>query len=298
VAAMTSIQIDIKQKTYAAKGTAKAHLAIENFQLSLEANQFVCLVGSSGCGKTTLLNSIAGLDTDFVGEIIVGQQAIKPTIGYVFQNPRLLPWRTVRENIELALNPPQFPFEKGTVWNPFSKAKTKSPLSKGKSHHPPLFKGKNNSPLFKGGQGGFQESSFVDTLLQIMQLDTVQNVYPERLSLGMSRRVAIIRAFAINPDVLLMDEPFVSLDPPTARQVRSLLIQLWQQRPHTVLFVTHDLREAIALADKLVFLSPPPMQIISQIAVPIPRHQREDEKVIDAFRQQLISDHPAISALL
>jgi NitT/TauT family transport system ATP-binding protein len=267
---MTSIQIDIKQKTYAAKGTAKAHLAIENFQLSLEANQFVCLVGSSGCGKTTLLNSIAGLDTDFVGEIIVGQQAIKPTIGYVFQNPRLLPWRTVRENIELALNPPQSPFEKGEA----------------------------KSPLFKGGQGGFPETSFVDTLLQIMQLDTVQNVYPERLSLGMSRRVAIIRAFAINPDVLLMDEPFVSLDPPTARQVRSLLIQLWQQRPHTILFVTHDLREAIALADKLVFLSPPPMQIIRQIAVPIPRHQREDEKVIDAFRQQLISDHPAISALL
>jgi NitT/TauT family transport system ATP-binding protein len=114
----------------------------------------------------------------------------------------------------------------------------------------------------------------------------------------MSRRVAIIRAFAINPDVLLMDEPFVSLDPPTARQVRSLLIRLWQQRPHTVLFVTHDLREAIALADKLVFLSPPPMQIISQISVPIPRNNRDDETVIEAFRQQLIADYPAINALL
>lgn len=247
---MTDIFIDIKQKTYAAQGTAQAHTAIENFQLSLESNQFVCLVGSSGCGKTTLLNCIAGLDNDFVGEILVGQQHIKPKIGYVFQNPRLLPWRTVRENIELALeNPKQF-------------------------------------------------SEAIDSLLQIMQLDSVQNVYPERLSLGMSRRVAIIRAFAINPDVLLMDEPFVSLDPPTARQVRNLLVQLWQQRPHTVLFVTHDLREAIALADKLVFLSPPPMQIISEIKVPIARDKRDDEQMIEAFRQQLISDYPAINGLL
>ncbi len=271
---MTVIQIDIKQKTYAAQGAAKAHLAIENFQLSLESNQFVCLVGSSGCGKTTLLNSIAGLDTDFVGDILLGEQAIKPTIGYVFQNPRLLPWRTVRENIELAVNP-------------------SSPLYK---------RGRENllqSPFFKDGQGGFKTSEdFIDFLLKIMQLDSVQAVYPERLSLGMSRRVALIRAFAINPDVLLMDEPFVSLDPPTARQVRQLLSQLWQQRPHTVLFVTHDLREAIALADKLVFLSPPPMQIISQINVPIPRCQREDEKMIDDFRQQLMRDYPAIHALL
>ena len=247
---MTDIHIDIKQKTYAGKGSAKAHLAIENFQLSLESNQFVCLVGSSGCGKTTLLNSIAGLDTDFVGEILLWQQQLKPKIGYVFQNPRLLPWRTVRENIELALE---------------------------------------NIP---------QATETVDYLLQMMQLDTVQTVYPERLSLGMSRRVAITRAFAINPDVLLMDEPFVSLDPPTARQVRNLLLQLWQQRPHTVLFVTHDLREAIALADKLVFLSPPPMQILSQIPVPIARDRRDDESVIEAFRQQLITDYPAINGLL
>jgi len=248
---MTDIHIDIKQKTYAAKGTAKAHLAIENFKLSLESGQFVCLVGSSGCGKTTLLNSIAGLDTDFVGKIIVGQQHITPKIGYVFQNPRLLPWRTVRENIELAL------------------------------------------PKLTQEQAGF-----IDNLLHIMQLDNVQNVYPERLSLGMSRRVAIIRAFAINPDVLLMDEPFVSLDPPTARQVRSLLQQLWQQRPHTVLFVTHDLREAIALADKLIFLSPPPMQIISQIPVPLARNQRDDETLIEDFRQQLLSNYPEITQLL
>jgi NitT/TauT family transport system ATP-binding protein len=131
-----------------------------------------------------------------------------------------------------------------------------------------------------------------------MQLSDVQQVYPERLSLGMQRRVAIIRAFAINPDILLMDEPFVSLDAPSARQVRNLLYSLWQQRPHTVLFVSHDLREAIALADRLIFLSPPPMRIISDIPVNIPRELRNDEAQIEAFRERLLSQHPAINGLL
>jgi len=134
--------------------------------------------------------------------------------------------------------------------------------------------------------------------LEIMQLTQSQHEYPERLSVGMNRRVAIIRAFAVNPDLLLMDEPFVSLDPPTARDVRSLLLQLWQQRPHTVLFVTHDLREAIALADRLIFLASAPMRVINDIVVPIPRTQRHDEAAIENFRQQLINHYPDIKHLL
>ncbi|MGZ8928246.1 MAG: ABC transporter ATP-binding protein, partial [Methylobacter sp.] len=199
---MTDIQININNKTY----PTATKPSIEGLKLSLNSNEFICLVGPSGCGKTTLLNIIAGLDNDYDGEILVGQQHTHPKIGYIFQNPRLLPWRTVRDNIELALDD-------------------------------------NQSP------------EVIDALLEVMQLTQAQHVYPERLSLGMSRRVAIIRAFAVDPEVLLMDEPFVSLDAPTARQVRELLLKLWQQRPHTVLFVTHDLREAIALADRLVFLS-------------------------------------------
>jgi NitT/TauT family transport system ATP-binding protein len=141
-------------------------------------------------------------------------------------------------------------------------------------------------------------TTIVDTLLAQMQLTDVQHVYPERLSLGMSRRVAITRAFAINPDVLLMDEPFVSLDAPTARHVRNLLINLWQQRPHTVLFVTHNLREAIALADKLVFLSSSPMQIIQEMRVPIARNQRDNEDLTEAFRQELLTHSLEIKCLL
>lgn len=233
------IVINIKSKTYPAKGRAGQHLAIADFKLAINANEFVCLVGPSGCGKTTLLNIVADLDRDYDGEIKVGQVQTQSKIGYVFQNPRLLPWRTVRENIELAIED-----------NP--------------------------------------SAENIDTLLDVMQLSQFQHVYPERLSLGMSRRVAIIRAFAINPNVLLMDEPFVSLDAATARQIRTLTVKLWQQRPHTVLFVTHDLREAITLADRIVFLSFAPMQVVREIKVPIARHERDNEQVIEAFRQQLL----------
>ncbi len=276
---MTDIQININNKTY----PTAAKPSIANLKLSLNSNEFVCLVGPSGCGKTTLLNIIAGLDNDYDGEIlcrtgslpvaalltsreggnaencrgqsrpsssaVVGHQHTHPKIGYVFQNPRLLPWRTVRENIELALDAKQSP-------------------------------------------------EVIDALLEVMQLTQAQHSYPERLSLGMSRRAAIIRAFAVDPELLLMDEPFVSLDAPTARQVRELLVKLWQQRPHTVLFVTHDLREAIALADRLVFLSASPMQIVSEITVPIARSERHNEIAIEAFRQQLLANHPEIKQLL
>jgi ABC-type nitrate/sulfonate/bicarbonate transport system ATPase subunit len=239
------IAIDITSKTYPAKGRAGQLVAIADLRFVVNSNEFVCLVGPSGCGKTTLLNIIADLDRDYEGNINVNQHKTHSKIGYVFQNPRLLPWRTVRENIELALE------EKPSSEN-------------------------------------------IDALLEVMQLTQFQHVYPERLSLGMSRRVAIIRAFAINPDVLLMDEPFVSLDAPTARQVRSLLVTLWQQRPHTVLFVTHDLREAITLADRIVFLSSAPMQVIREIKVSIARSDRDNEKTTETFRQQLLRDYPEL----
>ena len=246
---MSDIQINIINKTYPAIEQAGSHTAIADLNLNLKSGEFICLVGPSGCGKTTLLNIIADLDNDYQGSIGLSQQSVRPKIGYIFQNPRLLPWHTVRENIELVVE---------------------DPLS----------------------------ANIIDNLLEVMQLTPSQHVYPERLSLGMSRRVAITRAFAVDPDLLLMDEPFVSLDAPTARQVRALLLSLWQQRPHTVLFVTHDLREAIALADRLIFLSVSPMSVISEINVPIPRAERHDEAAIEAFRQQLLNDYPAIKELL
>lgn len=233
------ISITVNSKLYPATEDALPRRVINDFRLALKDNEFVCLVGPSGCGKTTLLNLVAGLDDDFDGEIRFDEREENHKIGYVFQNPRLLPWRTVRENIELALNEPA-------------------------------------------------PSGAIDNLLEVMQLADFQHVYPERLSLGMSRRVAIIRAFAINPDLLLMDEPFVSLDSATAQQVRDLLIGLWQQRPHTVLFVTHDLREAIALADRIVFLTSAPMQTLNEVVVPFSRSERQNQQLIEQFRHDLL----------
>jgi NitT/TauT family transport system ATP-binding protein len=246
---MSDFHIQVADKSYPDKNhPGRVHQAIANLKLTIEDHEFVCLVGPSGCGKTTLLNIIAGLDTDFDGQIrLSAKQSAK--IGYVFQNPRLLPWRTVRENIELAC--PE---------------KT--------------------------------DTGVLDELLDIMELSRVQQSYPQQLSLGMSRRVAILRAFAIQPDLLLMDEPFVSLDAPTARRVRELLMKLWRQRAHTVLFVTHDLREAIALADRIVFLSRPPMQVVGEVKISLTAEQRLQEGEVDSFRQQLLQQHPVIAQLL
>lgn len=246
---MTGIQIDIRSKRFKAAGRAKTHLAIKDLRFSVRSGEFSCLVGPSGCGKTTLLNIVAGLDHDFEGRITIDTADHRPSIGYVFQEPRLLPWRTVRQNVEFVLQP----------------------------HRP-------HEPI--------------DELLSALGLEHVRQVYPERLSLGMSRRVALARAFVIRPDLLLMDEPFVSLDAPTARKVRNLLAQVWNQRPHTVLFVTHDVREAIRLADRLVFLSHAPARIVGEVPVSIPRSERNREHLIEEFRRKLLSEHPEISRLL
>ena len=242
---MKLLTIDIQEKRYPALAGSPEHCAIRDLKLSLDSDEFVCLVGPSGCGKTTLLHIVSGLDQDFEGTITTHGL----TTGYVFQQPRLLPWRTVRQNIELVLPEPLI----ARAW--------------------------------------------VDHLLEVMNLTQVAAQYPERLSLGMSRRVALVRAFALEPTLLLMDEPFVSLDAPTARRIMELMIRVWEERPHAVMFVTHDLREAIGLADRIVFLQPPPAAIQREIAITIPRSQRT-ETVITDFRQHLLDNYPDIARLL
>jgi NitT/TauT family transport system ATP-binding protein len=238
-----NIQIDNKSFLNTADNTTKQ--VIKNLSLSLKNNEFVCLVGHSGCGKTSLLNMLAGLDVDFSGNITLG--VTQPKIGYIFQSPRLLPWRTVEENIRLATS---------------------------------------------------CSTAMLDFLLDSMALTQEKNHFPAHLSLGMCRRVAIARAFATNPDLLLMDEPFVSLDSPTARKARQLLVNLWNKKPHKVLFVTHDLREAISLADRIIFLDSKPMTVLTEILVNIPRAERSNESKIEQFRQQLFIDYPEIHTLL
>jgi ABC-type nitrate/sulfonate/bicarbonate transport system ATPase subunit len=179
-------------------------------ELTLAAREIVAIVGPSGCGKTTLLRIVGGLDTDFVGELQWFRGSV-PRIGQVFQEPRLLPWRTVRQNVLLAQHDP----------------------------NPPV----------------------ADELLEALDLAAFRDAYPSKLSLGMARRVAIARAFAIEPELVLLDEPFVSLDPAMAERSREVLLKAWHARPTAGLLVTHDHDEAAALADRIVVLDCRPARI-------------------------------------
>jgi ABC-type nitrate/sulfonate/bicarbonate transport system ATPase subunit len=237
------VEIDIRSKRFPAVGAAEARLVLENLRLSLRFGDFVGVFGPSGCGKTTLLNIVAGLDPDFQGSVHLApaDRGGIPVIGYVFQNPRLLPWRTVEENVRLVL-----------------------------PSHPAT-------------------DDRVGEILDAVGLTDARHVYPNRLSVGMSRRAALARAFVIEPELLLMDEPFVSIDVTAANRLRRLLLSMLDERPTTVLFVTHDLREAISLADRIAVISAPPAAVVADVAVDIPRDQRTGDAV-ERFRARLLDE--------
>jgi NitT/TauT family transport system ATP-binding protein len=133
-------------------------------------------------------------------------------------------------------------------------------------------------------------------ILVEMGLESTLDSYPNRLSGGMQRRVALARAFVIEPRLLLLDEPFVSLDVPAADHLRGLLLDLWQRRPTTVLFVTHDLREALQLADRVLFMSASPGRVVLDFRVDLPRPRRADDPAIEALRRRLLAEHPDLLA--
>ncbi len=243
---MSEVRVDLHKKYFPDMSGEGCRQALDQICFSVEKGEFLAIVGPSGCGKTTLLNLIAGLDMDCEGDIALEGAAEKalPNIGYVFQTPRLLPWRTVFENVCLALK----------------------------------------APVLKKG--------FVEKLLAEAGLTEFRDAYPEKLSLGQRRRAAIVRAFAVTPDLLLMDEPFVSLDRPTAERLRRLLLDVWGARPTTVLFVTHDLDEAITLADRVLVLSDGPATLLADVSIAVPREERTAE-VLAEFRQRLQSPEKA-----
>lgn len=232
---MTGIAIDIQEKRYPAVAGTPSREIFRDFRLDVEPHGIVVLLGPSGLGKTTLLNMVAGLDRDYRGSVTFS--GARPRIAYAFQSPRLLPWRTVLENVVL-------------------------PLRSGEES---LARGR--------------------TMLAEVGLADAADAYPERLSLGQQRRVALARAFVIEPDVLLMDEPFVSLDEASAGKLRSLLRTLLVRRPATVLFVTHHSREAVELASRIVMLDGSPARIVRDVEVGLSLAERGSSVAIDAFKR-------------
>jgi NitT/TauT family transport system ATP-binding protein len=229
---LARLEVAIRQKAYSA-ATGGTLRVIDELTFSLGKGEVGALVGPSGCGKTTLLRIIAGLDADYVGEVHLPDHG---RLGMVFQEPRLLPWRTVEHNVRLAV--PQVTDDELT------------------------------------------------SLFAALGLAAHRQHYPGELSLGLARRVALARAFAVNPDLLLLDEPFVSLDDALATRLRDELAELVTRRPVTTLLVTHNVEEAIALADRLFLLSPSPTRVMAELVIPNPRSKRTPEELA-AFRGQI-----------
>lgn len=240
---MQNITINIRKKEYLDPNNKTfSYIAIKNLNAKISKGQFCSIIGPSGCGKTTLLNLISGLDKTYDGYIGLGKNKKIQNVrtAYMFQNPRLLPWLNVLQNVEVVLSKKQ-------------KETTKS-----------------------------------KEILSLMGLNKFLNYYPSKLSGGMQRRVALARSFATEPELLILDEPFTSLDQPVADLLRKMLLKLWTKQPTTVLFVTHNINEAIYLADKIIFLSNSPAKVLKEINIPIPRPRDFNNKNIQKLKENIL----------
>lgn len=204
--------------------------AIRNVSLNVVANEFVSVLGPSGCGKSTLLLMIAGLIEPSAGKISLNSLPVigpRPEIGVVFQQPVLLPWRTVLGNV-------LFPIE-----------------------------------LLKRPRASYRRRAM--ELLAMAKIDDFANHLPRQLSGGMRQRVAICRALIHDPSILLLDEPFSALDAITRDEMGVELLRIWQANRKTVIFVTHSIREAAFLSDRVVVMGRRPATIIAEIKIDLPR---------------------------
>lgn len=207
--------------------------ALDHMDLRVNKGELVALVGPSGCGKSTVLNLLAGQVASARGEVLVGGKPVKgvsPSVGYISQVDALLPWRTVQDNVALAME------LRGM------EKQARREIARGL--------------MDKLGLGGFENS------------------YPRELSGGMKKRAAIARVLAVDPAVLMMDEPFAPLDALTRQRLQDEILTLWESTGRTILYVTHDLTEAITLADRVVLLSHRPGRVAGEYPIDLPRPRR------------------------
>jgi len=246
----TKIQIKNLRKVYDTP-ERRVH-ALENINLDVEDGEFLCLVGLSGCGKTTLLNILAGFVEITAGHVMMDGKPLTDDYdkGVVFQEYALFPWRTARKNVEYGLEVRKVPAER--------------------------------------------RKQIALELLRLVRLEDFADFYPHNLSGGMRQRVAVARALAFDPQVLLMDEPFGALDAQTREELQELTVDVWQKTKKTVVYVTHNLSEAVYLGTRIVVFLPRPGRIREIVPVSLPRPRQAlspefvtiQQKLDDLIREQ------------
>jgi len=221
-------------------------LALQDVNFAIHTNEFVTIVGRSGCGKSTILNIIAGLLTPTAGETLINGRSIDgPGLdrGMVFQHSGLFPWLTAIENIEF---------------------------------------GPRNIGTPKA-----ERRALAQELIELIRMTGFENKYPRELSGGMQQRIAIARAMAMDPEILLMDEPFGALDQLTREDMQRELLRIWESRKKTVLFVTHGIVEAIYLSDRILVFNPKPGFVRKEFVVNLPRPRQKSSSDFMKYYEEI-----------
>jgi sulfonate transport system ATP-binding protein len=241
---MTTSLLDIRNVSKAFTAQGEEFLALSEIDLRVSPGELVCVVGGSGCGKTTLLRIIGGLERSSRGAVLLENNPVQspgPDRGFVFQEHRLLPWLTVSDNIGF-----------GLLHNPASDRKNR-----------------------------------IDHYLKLVGLEDFGEWYPHQLSGGMAQRVAMARALAPRPRVLLLDEPFGALDALSRIRMQEEILRIWEQEGTTMILVTHDIEEAIYLADRVVIMAANPGRIRQEVQVDLPRPRDRSDYAFLAIRKQI-----------
>jgi ABC-type nitrate/sulfonate/bicarbonate transport system ATPase subunit len=221
-------------------------LVLDNISFAVARGEFLSIVGPTGCGKTTFLNTLSKLIPATKGAILIDGKPADPrkhNISFVFQEPTCLPWRTVKDNVAY-----------GMEVNRFAKAEKEKRLK---------------------------------YILDLVGLTDCADLYPNQVSASMEQRIAVARAFAVDPDLLLMDEPYGQLDVKLRYYLEDELIRLWQTLGSTVIFVTHNIEEAVYLAERVLVLSNKPTTIKSEVRVDLPRPRKLTDPKFIALRKQI-----------
>jgi NitT/TauT family transport system ATP-binding protein len=222
-------------------------VVLDHLSFEVRDKEFVCILGSSGCGKTTLLRLIAGLDEAQAGSIILDGEEIRgqnPKVGMVFQEYSLFPWRTVIDNIAFGLE--------------------------------------------MKGMGKEERFRIAEKYLDLVNLSQFRTSYPSELSGGMRQRIAVARALALDPVLLLMDEPFGALDAQTRNMLQKELLEIWDKTKKTIIFITHSVDEAVFLADRIIVLTPRPGRICQIFPIELTRPRDRTSVEFAQVRRQVL----------